>query len=292
MKNLLNISDINSNDLIEIFKYADLLTKNFDDCLIEKNVGLIFEKNSTRTRLSFQVGINQLGGNFIDIKLDDLNIQRFESYEDTFEIMSCYLDFLVFRTTDHKKLDIASKFFKKPIINALSDLSHPCQAISDLYTLKEHFGRLDNFKIVWMGDMNNVLLSLAEVMNFTDNSKIDVFTDEKIYENSIQKFKKLNNVNYHFEKKDHILKEADSLMTDVFNSMNDKDNKEEILSKFQVNEQLMSNTNDKTVFMHCLPAKIGSEVTNEVIKGPKSIVLKQAENRLIAQRGILKWLNT
>ena len=292
MKNLLNISDINSNDLMEIFKYADLLTKNFDDCLKEKNVGLIFEKNSTRTRLSFQVGINQLKGNFIDIKLDDLNMQRFESYEDTFEIMSCYLDFLVFRTTDHKKLDIASKFFKKPIINALSDLSHPCQAISDLYTLKEHFGRLDNFNIVWMGDMNNVLLSLAEVMNFTDNSKIDVFTDEKIYESSIQKFKKLNNVNYHFEKKEHILKEADSLMTDVFNSMNDKDNKEEILSKFQVNEQLMSNTNDKTVFMHCLPAKIGSEVTNEVIKGPKSIVLKQAENRLIAQRGILKWLNT
>ena len=292
MKNLLNISNINSNDLIEIFKYADSLTEKFDDCLIEKNVGLIFEKNSTRTRLSFQVGINQLGGNFIDIKLDDLNMQRFESYEDTFEIMSCYLDFLVFRTTDHKKLDIASKFFKKPIINALSDLSHPCQAISDLYTLKEHFGRLDNFKIVWMGDMNNVLLSLAEVMNFTDNSKIDVFTDEKIYESSIQKFKKLNNVNYHFEKKEHILKEADSLMTDVFNSMNDKDNKEEILSKFQVNEQLMSNTNDKTVFMHCLPAKIGSEVTNEVIKGPKSIVLKQAENRLVAQRGILKWLNT
>ena len=292
MKNLLNISDINSNDLMEIFKYADLLTKNFDDCLKEKNVGLIFEKNSTRTRLSFQVGINQLGGNFIDIKLDDLNMQRFESYEDTFEIMSCYLDFLVFRTTDHKKLDIASKFFKKPIINALSDLSHPCQAISDLYTLKEHFGRLNNFNIVWMGDMNNVLLSLAEVMSFIDNSKIDVFTDEKIYESSIQKFKKLNNLNYHFEIKENILIEADSLMTDVFNSMNDKDNKEEILSKFQVNEQLMSNTNDKTVFMHCLPAKIGSEVTNEVIKGPKSIVLKQAENRLIAQRGILKWLNT
>lgn len=292
MKNLLNISDINSNDLMEIFKYADLLTKKFDDCLKEKNVGLIFEKNSTRTRLSFQVGINQLKGNFIDIKLDDLNMQRFESYEDTFEIMSCYLDFLVFRTTSHKKLDIASKFFKKPIINALSDLSHPCQAISDLYSLKEHFGRLDNFNIVWMGDMNNVLLSLAEVMNFINNSKIDVFTDEKIYESSYDKFKIFENVNYHFEIKDHILNEADSVMTDVFNSMNDTDNKEELLSKFQVNEQLMSYTNDKTVFMHCLPAKIGSEVTNDVIKSPKSIVLKQAENRLIAQRGILKWLIT
>ena len=292
MKNLLNISDISSDDLKEIFNYADKLTNKLDESLIGKNIGLIFEKNSTRTRLSFQVGINQLRGNFIDIKLNDLNMQRFESYEDTFEIMSCYLDYLVFRTTDHKKIELASKFFKKPIINALSDLSHPCQAISDIYTLKEHFGRLSNFNIIWMGDMNNVLFSLAEIISFIDNSKIDVFTNEKIYDASHKKFKNFPNINYHFEINDNILNSADSVMTDVFNSMNDTDNKEEILKKFQVNEQLMSSTNKNTVFMHCLPAKIGSEVTKEVIKGSKSIVLKQAENRLIAQRGILKWLET
>ena len=292
MKNLLNISDISFNDLREIFDYADKLTNKLDESLTGKNIGLIFEKNSTRTRLSFQVGINQLGGNFIDIKLNDLNMQRFESYEDTFEIMSCYLDFLIFRSTNHKKLELASKFFKKPIINALSDLSHPCQAISDLYTLKEHFGRLSNFNIIWMGDMNNVLFSLAEVISFVDNSKIDVFTDEKIYAAAHRKFKSFANINYHFEINDSILNSADSVMTDVFNSMNDTDNKELILKKFQVNEQLMSSTNKNAVFMHCLPAKIGSEVTKEVIKGPKSIVLKQAENRLIAQRGILKWLET
>ena len=290
MKNLLNISDINADDLSKIFKYADTLKNKLDETLIGKNIGLIFEKNSTRTRLSFQVGINQLKGNFIDIKLNDLNIQRFESFEDTFEVMSCYLDYLVFRSTDHKKLELASKFFKKPIINALSDFSHPCQAISDLYTLKEHFGRLNNFNIIWMGDMNNVLFSLAEVMSFIDNSKIDVFTDEKIYEVSYKKFKKFNNINYHFEIDNKILNSADSVMTDVFNSMNDTVNKEEILKKFQVNDHIMSLTNDSTVFMHCLPAKIGSEVTKNVIKGSKSIVLKQAENRLIAQRGILKWL--
>ena len=290
MKNLLNISDINADDLSKIFKYADTLKNKLDETLIGKNIGLIFEKNSTRTRLSFQVGINQLKGNFIDIKLNDLNIQRFESFEDTFEVMSCYLDYLVFRSTDHKKLELASKFFKKPIINALSDFSHPCQAISDLYTLKEHFGRLNNFNIIWMGDMNNVLFSLAEVMSFIDNSKIDVFTDEKIYEVSYKKFKKFNNMNYHFEIDNKILNSADSVMTDVFNSMNDTVNKEEILKKFQVNDHIMSLTNDSTVFMHCLPAKIGSEVTKNVIKGSKSIVLKQAENRLIAQRGILKWL--
>ncbi len=292
MKNLLNISDIGFNDLREIFNYADTLNNKLEESLKGKNIGLIFEKNSTRTRLSFQVGINQLGGNFIDIKLDDLNMQRFESYEDTFEIMSCYLDFLVFRSTDHKKLELASKCFRKPIINALSDLSHPCQAISDLYTLREHFGRLSNFNIIWMGDMNNVLFSLAEVINFIDNSKIDVFTDKKIYEISHEKFKSFSNIKYHFEINDNILNTADSVMTDVFNSMNDTDNKEEILKKFQVNEQLMSSTNKNTVFMHCLPAKVGSEVTKNVIKGPKSIVLKQAENRLIAQRGILKWLET
>ena len=290
MKNLLNISDINADDLSKIFKYADTLKNKLDETLIGKNIGLIFEKNSTRTRLSFQVGINQLKGNFIDIKLNDLNIQRFESFEDTFEVMSCYLDYLVFRSTDHKKLELASKFFKKPIINALSDFSHPCQAISDLYTLKEHFGRLNNFNIIWMGDMNNVLFSLAEVMSFIDNSKIDVFTDEKIYEVSYKKFKKFNNINYHFEIDNKILNSADSVMTDVFNSMNDTVNKEEILKKFQVNDHIMSLTNDSTVFMHCLPAKTGSEVTKNVIKGSKSIVLKQAENRLIAQRGILKWL--
>ena len=140
--------------------------------------------------------------------------------------------------------------------------------------------------------MNNVLFSLAEVMSFIDNSKIDDFTHEKIYENSQKKFKSFKNINYHFEINENILNSADSVMTDVFNSMNDTANKEEILKKFQVNEQVMSNTNDNTVFMHCLPAKIGSEVTKEVIKGPKSIVIKQAENRLISQRGILKWLKT
>ena len=121
MKKLLNISDLNKNDFLTILDYAKNIIPNEDNFLENKNIGLIFEKNSTRTRLSFQVGINQLSGKYIDIKLDELNLQRVESFEDTFEIMSCYLDALVFRTTNHKKLDLAFKYFKKPIINALSD---------------------------------------------------------------------------------------------------------------------------------------------------------------------------
>ena len=290
MKKLLNISDLNKNDFLTILDYAKNIIPNEDNFLENKNIGLIFEKNSTRTRLSFQVGINQLSGKYIDIKLDELNLQRVESFEDTFEIMSCYLDALVFRTTNHKKLDLAFKYFKKPIINALSDLSHPCQAISDIFTLRNHFGRDDGFNIVWLGDLNNVLFSLLESIEFLDSSKIDVFTDKKIYEKNHHKFPNLDNISYHFEIDDKILELADCVMTDVFNSMNDKDDKEVTLKKFMVDQELMKKTSNSAVFMHCLPAKIGSEVSSDVIKGSKSIILKQAKNRMVAQRGIMKWL--
>tara|TARA_B100000886_G_scaffold340308_1_gene309090 strand:- start:101 stop:979 length:879 start_codon:yes stop_codon:yes gene_type:complete len=292
MKKLLNVSDISSSDLKNILKYSSDLDKKNDNTLENKHIGLIFEKNSTRTRLSFQVGIKQLEGNYIDIKFDELNLNRFESFEDTFEIISCYLDCLIFRTTDHKKLEIAYRYFNKPIINALSDMSHPCQAISDIYTLKEKFGTIDNLNIVWMGDMNNVLYSFLEVINFTKNTKVDVFTNENIFLQNKDNFNFHEKTNFHFEINKHIISSADCIMTDVFTSMNDKEDKEKLLSKFQVNDNIMSLTDDKSVFMHCLPAKIGSEVTEEVIKGKKSIVLSQARNRLVAQKGILKWLNT
>ena len=292
MKSLLNISDINQNDFNEIMLYANSLKKKNEKILTNNNIGLIFEKSSTRTRLSFKVGINQLDGNYIDVRFEELNLNRFESYEDTFEIMSCYLDCLVFRTTDHKKLDLAYKYFQKPIINALSDLSHPCQAISDMYTLNEYFGTVDDLNIVWMGDVNNVLYSLAEVINFTNNTKIDVFTNKKIYLQNKDNFNGNKSVNFHFEIDENIISKANCIMTDVFTSMNDREDKEKLLSKFQVNNDIMSLTDKKSIFMHCLPAKIGSEVTEDVIKGKKSIVLSQASNRLVAQKGILKWLKT
>ena len=291
MKNLLNISDLSKDDFETILNFSKNIKPNTEDCLKNKNIGLIFEKNSTRTRLSFQVGINQLHGKYIDIKLEELNLQRVESFEDTFEIMSCYLDALVFRTTNHQKLELASKYFKKPIINALSDISHPCQSISDIYTLRDHFQKDDGFKIIWCGDMNNVLFSLLESLNFLDSTKIDVFTDKKIFESNKNNFLNSDKVSYHFELNDQILGSADCVMTDVFNSMNDKEDKEATLQKFMVNQELMNKTPKSAVFMHCLPAKVGSEVSEEVLKGPKSIVLKQATNRMIAQRGILKWLN-
>ena len=182
MKSLLNISDLKKEEITEILNFADELKSDDTKPLKNMNIGMIFEKYSTRTRLSFHTAINNLGGEPIKIDFDEMNIKRIESFEDTFEILSCYLDMIVYRTDSHKKLVTALKYFNKPIINALSDYSHPCQAISDIYTLKEHFGFLENISISWFGDMNNVLYSLCEIIDIFGNIKLNIFTDNLIYQ--------------------------------------------------------------------------------------------------------------
>lgn len=293
MKKLLNISDLDKKDFFSIFDNADCLLKDISQKpLTNVSIGLIFEKYSTRTRLSFQVGILKLGGNIIDIKFEDLNIQRNETFEDTFKILALYLDGLVFRTNDHKKLINAQNYFNKPIINGLSDISHPCQIIADIYTLKNIFNDFENLNICWFGDMNNVLFSYFELLQIFPKIKLNVFTDKKIFTENINNFPKVQNINYYFELDKNIIHEADCIMTDVYTSMNDNENKEKefLLKKFQVNSEILNLTSDKCVFMHCLPANIGSEVTEDVINSKKSIVLKQAENRMASQNGILQWL--
>ena len=292
-KKLLNISDLTRIDFDTILEYSNYLINKDSVELKGKSIGLLFEKYSTRTRISFQVGIKQLGGNPIDLRFEDLNIKRVESFEDTFKIFGCYLDALVFRTTSHEKLITAHKHFQKPLINALSDISHPCQIISDFYTIKDRFSSFKNISISWFGDMNNVLFSYFEAAKLYPEIKINVFTDEGIYLKNINNFPKSLNVNFYFEIDESVIKNSDCIMTDVFTSMNDLDldDKDKLLSKFQVNNELMSITKDSCIFMHCLQANIGSEVTQDVLNSNKSVTLEQAKNRLIAQKGILKWLN-
>tara|TARA_B110000483_G_C18191470_1_gene541142 strand:+ start:1521 stop:2411 length:891 start_codon:yes stop_codon:yes gene_type:complete len=290
-KSLLNISDLSRNDILDIFKYSLDLDKEQTLLLKNKSIGLIFEKYSTRTRLSFQVGINQLGGNAIDIKFDELNLQRIESLEDTFKIFELYLDALVFRTNDHTKLNMAYKYFNKPIINALSDLSHPCQIIADFFTINQIFNTLDDISICWFGDMNNVLYSYFEFLVLFPNINLNVFTNENIFKKNNLNFPKSKNINFYFNLDNTVISTADVIMTDVFTSMNDvKNNKEILLKNFQVNMDLINLTKNDCIFMHCLPANIGVEVTHDVLLNPKSKVMIQAKNRLIAQRGILQWL--
>ena len=293
IKKLLNISDLTRSDFDKILDYSKSLSNNNNDVLGNKSIGLIFEKYSTRTRISFQVGIKQLGGHSIDLRFSELNIQRVESFENTFEIFGCYLDALVFRTSSHDKLIIAYDCFKKPLINALSDKSHPCQIISDFYTIKKHFSTLENISISWFGDMNNVLYSYFEAAKLYPEIKINVFTDESIYKKNINNFPISNNIRFYFDLEKEIISNSDCIMTDVFTSMNDDDHptKNKILSKYQINNEIMSITKSNAIFMHCLPANIGSEVTQDVLNHPKSVTLAQAKNRLIGQKGILKWLD-
>ena len=293
MKNLINISDLTKENIEEIFKYADELElSNNNSKLKNKNIGLIFEKFSTRTRLSFNSGINQMGGNPIDIRFSELNLQRSESFEDTFKMFDLYLDGLVYRTDNHKKLINAKKFFKKPIINGLSNLSHPCQILSDTYTLLKRFKNKEIITISWFGDMNNVLYSLFEIVNIIHNIQINVFTANNVIKECLPNFPKSHYVNFFEDLDESIIKSSDCIMTDVYQSMNDEEDlkKENNLIKFQVNSEIMNMTSDQCVFCHCLPAKVGSEVTKEVLEGKKSIVLDQAFNRMVVQKGILNWL--
>ena len=284
LKNFFNISDLDGNFLFEILNLEDKPL-----CLKNKNIGLIFEKYSTRTRLSFSVGIANLGGNAIDIKLEELNISRDESFEDTFRAMNCYLDGLVYRTNNHKKLIQAANYFEKPIINALSDISHPCQILSDLLTLKEQFGSLD-IHILWMGDMNNVLYSLVEAANILDQFSLTICAPELI-SSSIQ-WQMNSNIKVVSNLESIDLSHVNCVMTDVFISMNDEDSEEKIslLKPYSVTSELMAKTASNSIFMHCLPAKVGYEVSEEVFRSSKSIIWRQAYNRMIAQQKLLQFI--
>ena len=284
IKNFFQLSDLSKEDINTILSIEDSPKK-----LEGKNIGLLFEKYSTRTRLSFSAGVHNMGGNCIDLRFSELNISRQESFEDTFRAFNCYLDGLIYRTTDHQKLLIAAQYFEKPIINALSDISHPCQILSDLLTLKEQFNSL-NIHILWMGDMNNVTYSLVEAANLIEEIKLTICTPDKIsspinwtMNSNIEVVSNLESVD---------LSQVNCVMTDVFISMNDEDSEEKIslLKPYCVTSELMAKTAPDSIFMHCLPAKVGLEVSEEVFRSPKSIVWRQAYNRMVAQQKLLQFI--
>ena len=284
IQNFFQISDFLKKDLNSI------LDKEVSSKILSgKNIGLLFEKYSTRTRLSFSVGIHNMGGNCIDLRFSELNISRQESFEDTFRAFNCYLDGLIYRTTDHQKLITAAQYFDKPIINALSDISHPCQILSDLLTLKENFGSLE-FHILWMGDMNNVTYSLVEAANLIEEIRLTICTPEQI--SSSINWKMNSNIEVVSNLVSIDLSQVNCVMTDVFISMNDEDSEDKIslLKPYCVTSELMAKTASDSIFMHCLPAKVGFEVGEEVFRSSKSIVWRQAYNRMVAQQKLLQFI--
>ncbi len=305
MNNFINISDHSSGDLraiIDEAKTRKLSRKGFnksapdDDKPFEgKSMVMIFEKPSTRTRMSFDIAAKQLGGSSIILNPDGIHYGKGdETLKDTAKVLTEYVDIVMLRTSSHKNLEEFGKHLDIPIINGLSDESHPCQIMSDILTYEENNGPITGKTVSWLGDGNNNMSnSLIEAAGkFKFNLRIGC---PKKYApgKKILGWAKKNKVNLLItQKPDEAVKNSDCVMTDKWVSMNDKVNKKtkkKVLKAFQVNKKLMKKANSNAIFMHCLPVGRGEEVTDEVIDGKQSVVWRQALNRVHAQKSIIKW---
>ena len=297
-KDFLTIKDLSAEDIEYIFELAQHLKAgigNFEKPLTGKSVGLIFQKPSNRTRLSFEVGVYQLGGNAIYLGPDDIQLGARESIKDIARVQSRYLDGIVARTFSHKDLTSLAKYSSVPVINGLSDLLHPCQAISDFFTMKERFGKLSGITIAYIGDGNNVLNSLMYLAAITGATlKYSTPAGYEPKKEVVEDTQKLSESTrpgiVYCKSPDEAVKSADAVYTDVWTSMGQEEERKKRLEDFkdyQVDEKLMSKAKKEAVFMHCLPAHRGEEVSAAVIDGANSIIVDQAENRLHVQKAIL-----
>ena len=287
--------DLNREEFISLIKRAIELKSGIDrsKCpLIGKSIGMIFEKPSTRTRVSFEVAIYQLGGHPVYLSPKELQLSRGETIKDTAQVLSRYLDCIVIRTFSHEIIEEFAKWSDVPVINALTDQHHPCQAMADMMTILEKKGRLEGIKIAYVGDGNNVANSLIEASALV-KAKINVATPEdyKPSEKSIEKSKVHTEIKIYNNPYEAVL-DADVIYTDVWLSMGEEQNieKKNKFKDFQVNNELLKKAKPDAIVMHCLPAHRGEEITDEVLDGPQSVVLDQAENRLHTEKAILEFL--
>ncbi len=305
MKNFLNIADHPASLLRNIIEEAkdrkskregqNKSSKDQDKPLDGKSMIMIFEKPSTRTRISFDLAIKQLGGSSTILNPDGIHYGKGdESVKDTARVLSEYSDILMIRTSAHKNLEEFSKYSKIPVINGLSDQSHPCQVMSDILTFEENKGDIEGKTISWIGDGNNNMSNsfIEAAVKFKFNLKIGC---PKKYSpnNKILRWASQNKTKI-FVTKDprEAVKNADCIMTDKWVSMNDKVNrkaKKKTLKDYQVNKKLLKLAKTECIFMHCLPVGRGEEVTNEIIDGKKSVVWQQAANRVHVQKSIIYW---
>jgi len=291
---VLTLDELESKEINNIIDLAIDLKKqqkkgNEKPLLQNKTLAMIFEKPSTRTRVSFETGIFQLGGHALILSSNDLQLSRSESIEDTAKTLSRYVDVVMARVYEHKSLEIFARNASIPVINGLSDSFHPCQILADFMTIKEHKKNLKKIKIAWIGDGNNVCnslilgcaklkikLSVAVPDGYEpDFDVVKIGKDAEILEVS--------------DNPEVAVKDADVIMTDTFVSIHNtnSDRVKKFLPKFQVNQSLMNKAKKNAIFMHCLPAKREEEVTSDVIDGSQSVVWDEAENRLHVQKALL-----
>jgi ornithine carbamoyltransferase len=265
---------------------------DIDAPLAGHTLGMIFEKNSTRTRTSFEMAMTQLGGNSIFMAAGQMQLGRGESVADTARVLSRYVDAIMIRTDDHAKLEELAAYADVPVINGLTDLSHPCQIVADLLTVIEHGKSLAGLEIAWLGDGNNVLNSIVEaagLMRF--NVRIAVPQGYESDSGFIEAARAKGATITLTRDATEAASGADIIVTDTWISMGQDHahNKLAAMMPYQVNERLMAAAKPDAKFLHCLPAHRGEEVTDAVIDGPQSLIWDEAENRLHAQKSILLW---
>ena len=295
-KDLLTLDELNKRELLDILENAIKLKKDLKKgiskpLLKNKTLAMIFQKPSTRTRVSFETGMFQMGGHALNLSADDLQLKRGETIEDTAKTLSRYVDVIMARVYSHEEVEILSKNATVPVINGLSDSFHPCQILADLMTIKEKKKKLAGLKIAWIGDGNNVCNSMiygcAKV-----GIDINIATP-KGYEpnlNIVKESKKF--IDIQMLSPELAVKNVDVVVTDTFVSIHHQatDRAKDFLPRFQVNSNLMKKAKHDAIFLHCLPAKRGQEVTSEVLDGTQSVIWDEAENRLHAQKALMAFL--
>ena len=302
-KNLVSINDLNREEVAQILETAEIIKlrhySNEEQPLLKgKVLGMIFQKPSLRTRVSFEAGMIQLGGQAIYLGPDDIKLGQREATKDIAQVLSRYVSGIMARTFSHEIIQELAKYSTVPVINGLSDLLHPCQVLGDLLTVKEKKGSLFNLKLVYIGDGNNVAHSLmfgaVKVgMNIVLAVPPGYEPKDEIVNIAKEDAKKINCTIEIVHDPKEAVKGADVIYTDVWTSMGyekESEIRKEVFKPYQINQDLVNIAKDDVIILHCLPAHRGEEITDEVIDGPHSVVIDQAENRLHAQKGVLALL--
>lgn len=300
MKHLLSLHDLTSAEVYDILKLSEKLKKDLKSgiqhpLLKGKTLGMIFTKSSTRTRVSFEVGMYQLGGFPIFLSSNDIQLGRGETIYDTAQVLSRYINGIMIRTFKQSDVEDLAKYGNIPVINGLTDLMHPCQILADLLTIYEHKGTLKGLKMAYVGDGNNIAHSLLHGctkvgMDISIATPEGYKCNDGIIAEALEDATKTGSKILLTQDPKEAVEQADVVCTDTWVSMGQEEEKAErlkIFMPYQVNSALMSKAKEDAIFLHCLPAYRGYEVTDDVIDGPQSVIFDEAENRLHVQKAVM-----